>query len=176
MVTEIRRIILVTDFCCDTLPAIEYVAGFAREHDAEIVLVHVVEPLPLGIGRWYEPSRLIEQYAENARTRLKHCESEALDVYPRCSSELHFGPAVQVVAELEKKLDADLIVVSAHRRTSFLDLLLGDLSERLARRTSCPVLAVNCGLPSFAEIGSDRGWKSPTYETNRSSSHAVRFA
>jgi nucleotide-binding universal stress UspA family protein len=176
MTTQIRRILLLTDFCCDTLPMIEYVAGFAREHDAEIVLIHVVEPLPRSISRWYESSRLIEQCAENARERLEHCEREAADAYPRCRSELHFGPAIQVIADLEKKLDADLIVVPAHRRTSVFDLLLGGLSERLARRTSCPVLAVNCGLPSFGETGSDRGWESQTYETNRSSSHAVRFA
>jgi len=145
---EIKRILLATGLSSDSLEAVEYTAGVAREHACEIVLVHVIEPLPRGIARWYEPSRLLEQYAEDARNKLEQFERQALALYPRCRSELHFGVAVQVIADLAKKLEADLIVVSAHQRSGIFDLVLGGLAERLMRRTACPVLAVRWGSGS----------------------------
>ena len=145
---EIRRILLATSLSSDSQCALDYAVGLAREHASEIVLVHVIEPLPCGVARWYEPSRLLEQHAEDARSRLEDFERQALALYPRCRSELHFGAAVQVIADLAKKLDADLIVVSAHRRSEIFDLLLRGLAERLVRRTACPVLTVRWGSGS----------------------------
>jgi nucleotide-binding universal stress UspA family protein len=151
MAEEIRRIVLATSLSSDSLGAVEYIAGLAREHASELVLVHVIEPLPRGIARWYEPSRLLGQYAENARNKLEHFEKQALALYPRCRSELHFGTAAQVIADVAKKLAADLIVVSAHQPTGIFDLVLGGLAERLIRRTACPVLAVRWGGGSSHE-------------------------
>jgi nucleotide-binding universal stress UspA family protein len=141
---EIRRILLATDLSSDSRSALDYTVSLAGEHTSEIVLVHVIEPLPRGAARWFEPSRLLEQYAEDARNKLQHLERQALALNPRCRSELHFGVASQVIADLAKKLEADLIVVSAQRRMGMFDMVLGDLAGRLVRRTACPVLAVQC--------------------------------
>ena len=139
---DIGRILLPTDFSSDSLAALEYAVALAREHLSEIVLVHVVEPLPRGVARWYDPSELLEQHAEEARSKLEQFEKQALVLYPHCRSELHFGTASGVITDLASRLKANLIVVSTRRRTGIFDRLLEGLPERLVRLASCPVLAV----------------------------------
>ena len=139
---NIGRILLPTDFSSASLTALEYAVTLAHEHLSEIVLVHVVEPLPRGIARWYEPSELLEQHAEEARGKLEQFEKQARVLHSRCRSELHFGTASRVLADLASMLKANLIVVSTRRRTGIFDRLLEGLPERLTRLASCPVLAV----------------------------------
>jgi nucleotide-binding universal stress UspA family protein len=99
---EINRILLATDFSTESKTALEFTVGLAREHASEVVLVHVIEPLPHGVARWYEPSTLLERYAEDVRNRLEGFEKQALALYPRCRSELHFGPPSQTISYLAK--------------------------------------------------------------------------
>lgn len=54
---EIGRILVPIDFSLHSLAALERAIDLAREHKSEIVLVHVIEPLPHGIGRWSDPDR-----------------------------------------------------------------------------------------------------------------------
>ena len=58
---KIERILVPTDFSEHSLAALKYAIELAREHESEVVLVHVVEPLPYGIARWYEPTKLLER-------------------------------------------------------------------------------------------------------------------
>jgi len=150
---EIRPILVATDLSSEALSLFEHAAEIAREHNSEIVLVHVIEPLQWGIARWYEPTALLEEYAENARNKLQELERQALTVYPRCRCEIHFGMACQVIADLAKKLRSNLIVISAHPRSGIIRRLLGGLRERLERRASCPVLAVECAGSSKKTAG-----------------------
>lgn len=143
-----RRILVPIDFSPDSMAALEYAVSLAREHSSEIVLLHVIEPLPRGVGRWYEPSTLLEQHAEAARKKLEQFEKQALALYPRCRSELHFGAVSRVIADVASGLDADLIVLTARPRTGLLGRLLERLPERLVRTAPCPVLAVQVGVAS----------------------------
>ena len=67
-----------------------------------MILVHVVEPLPYGVGRWYEPTKLLEDYGEIASGELQRFE-KAKQLYPKCRSELHFGVVHEVIGELVSK-------------------------------------------------------------------------
>jgi len=142
---SIRRILVPTDFSTDSLTAFEYAVSVARKHQAEIILVHVTEPLPRGANHWCESSTLLEQHAEAARAKLECFEKQALARYPRCRSELHFGVVPRVIAEVARKLPVDLIVLAARARTGLLDRLLEGLPEKLMHSAPCPVLAVQVG-------------------------------
>ena len=73
---KIERILVPTDFSEHSLAASKYAIELAREHESEVVLVHVVEPLPYGVARWYEPTKLLEHYGETASVELKRFENE----------------------------------------------------------------------------------------------------
>lgn len=137
-----ERILMVTDFSRRSLAALERTIDLAREHESEIVLVHVIESLPYGVGHSSDPMKLLEHLAEDARNQLAGFTKRALSLYPKCTSELHFGIVHQVISELARKLNADLIVVAARSQRGLLERILGGLAEKLVRQAPCPVLAV----------------------------------
>lgn len=139
---KIERIMLPTDFSNHSLAALKYAIELAREHESEVILVHVVEPLPYGIARWYDPTKLLEHYGEVASGELARCEQEAKQMYPKCRSELHFGVVHEVIGELVSKLGVDLIVMSMRGQTHLLDLLIGGIAEKILKYAPCPVLRI----------------------------------
>jgi universal stress protein A len=139
---RMKRIMVPTDFSEHSLEALRYAVELAREQQAEVVLVHVVEPLPIGIARWYEPTKLLESYAETASRQLGRFVNLATQLYPKCRSELHFGTLHDVIGELVVKLEVDLIVMSMCGQTHLLDLLGGSTAEKILRHAPCPVLRV----------------------------------
>jgi len=139
---KIERILVPTDFSGHSLTALKYAVELAREHESELVLVHVVEPLPYGTTRWFEPTKLLERYGEMASSELEGFEREALQLYPKCRSELHFGVVYEVIGELVGKLKIDLIVMSMRGQTHLIDLLIGGTAEKLLRYAPCPILRI----------------------------------
>lgn len=122
--------------------ALKYAIELAREHESEVVLVHVVEQLPYGAARWSEPTKLLERYAETAKGELERFAKEAAQLYPKCCFELHFGVVHEVISELVSKLKVDLVVISMRGQTHLLDLLIGGTAEKILRYVPCPVLRV----------------------------------
>jgi nucleotide-binding universal stress UspA family protein len=92
------QILVPIDFSSDSQPALEYAVGLARRQSSEIVLIHVVESLPHGVYKWCDPSDLHDQLAKNAKRHLECFEKRALDLYPHCRSEVHFGAPAQAIA------------------------------------------------------------------------------
>lgn len=139
---KIQRIMVPTDFSGHSLEALKYAIELVRGQEPEVVLVHVVEPLPYGIARWSEPIKLLEHFAEAASGELERFEKEAMQLYPKCRSELHFGVVHEVIGELVNKLKVDLIVMSMRGQTHLLDLLIGGTAEKILRYAPCPVLRI----------------------------------
>jgi nucleotide-binding universal stress UspA family protein len=139
---KIERILVPVDFSKHSLDALKYAIELAREHGSEVVLVHVVEPLPYGVARWNEPTKLLEHYREVASDDLEHFDKEAKQLYAKCRSELHFGVVHEVLRELVSKLTVDLIVMSMRGQTHLLDLLIGGTAEKILRYAPCPVLRI----------------------------------
>ena len=142
---KIERILVPTDFSQRSLAALERAIDLAREHDSEIVLVHVIEPLPYAAGSWSDSTQLLEHCAEDGRNQLARLTKRAVALYPKCTSEVHFGILHEVISELARKLNVDLIVVAARSRHGFFERIRASLAERLLRQAPCPVLAVQVG-------------------------------
>jgi len=79
----------------------------------------------------------------DGRNQLAGFMKRALSLYPKCTSELHFGIIDQVILELARKLNVDLIVVAARSQRGLLERILGSLAEKLVRQAPCPVLTVH---------------------------------
>jgi len=139
---KIERILVPTDFSEHSLAALKYAIELADEYESEVVLVHVVGPLPKGVTRWYEPTKLIERYAETASENLQRFEKEATQCFPKCRSELHFGVVHEVIGRLVSELKVDLIVMSMRGQTHLVDRLIGGTADKLLRYAPCPILRI----------------------------------
>jgi universal stress protein A len=139
---KIEKIMVPTDFSEHSRVSLKYALDLARDHASEVVLLHVVEPLPYGAARWSDPAKLLEEYAETASGELKGFQEQAMQLYPECRSELHFGVVHEVIGELVRKFKIDLLVISMRGRTNLLDLVIGGTAEKILRYAPCPVLRI----------------------------------
>ncbi len=139
---KLERIMVPTDLSPGSFAAVKYAIDMASEHEAEVVLVHVVEQLPRGIGRRYKPTKLLEQYAETAKDDLDRLGKEATQLYPKCRTELHFGVVHDVITALVTKLKVDLVVMSMRRHVHPLNHLISGVGEKILRHVPCSVLRI----------------------------------
>jgi nucleotide-binding universal stress UspA family protein len=139
---------VATDFSAHSRAAVQYAVELARELEAEVVLIHVVEPLPYRSARWGDPTKLLEYHLEVASAKLEQLERETTHLDDKCRREIHFGVVHEVIAEQASKLKIGLIIISMPVRTHLLDLLIGSIANKILRYVPTPVLRLRAGASS----------------------------
>lgn len=134
------KIVHPTDFSSASDAALDLALELAKEHGAEIVLLHVID----------EPHLLQEE--ERAAERQKEAEGRLLDLRGRCdgiscSCAVEIGPAAQTIVWFAWEHGADLIVMGTHGATGFKHTYIGSVAEKVIRHTRCPVLVVRPPAP-----------------------------
>lgn len=142
---KIKRILVPTDFSRHSLKALDYAIDFAQPHDAELLLVNVVEPIR-NTRLLPDVSELLESRREDAAEKLAALEKRTQERYRNCRTEVHFGVPYEAIAEVAKKWHADLIIVATHGHTGLHHFFLGSVAERVVRIAECPVLTVRASL------------------------------
>lgn len=138
-----KNILLATDFSDASKHALAYAAAFARLHDAKLFVAHVMSPEP-------HPSIPIEPYVPPnldrirvvAERDLRNLATEEPLQHMSYEEVLEEGPIGNVVSNIIRQKEIDLLVLGTHGRTGLKKLLLGSVAEELFRLASCPVLTV----------------------------------
>jgi len=127
-----KRILLATDFSARSDRALGRAVRLARAASAELVLLHVVDE--------DHPARLLELERREAEAMLEEMVQTIEGV--RCRTRVEAGDPSGSMVEVTKGVDADLLVVGAHRRRLLKDVFVGGTMERTIRRTGRPALMV----------------------------------
>jgi nucleotide-binding universal stress UspA family protein len=144
---QLRKILLPTDFSGCANYALPYAAVIARATGANIICVHVVEPIVPAVGYTGlgEPMPIaditeqLEDSAERELPQLAECEDlKGLDV----EELIVHGDAAAEIVRVAGERGVDLIVVSSHGRTGLGRIIFGSTAEAVVRHASCPVLVV----------------------------------
>lgn len=152
---EIHSVLLPTDFSECANYALSYAASFARQANAALICVHVIEPVapPVGYTGLAEPlpvsdiSEQLEDSAERELPKISQCEECAgLNV----EEVITHGDAASEIVRVARERGVDLIVIASHGRTGLGRILFGSTAEAVVRHASCPVLVVK------PPAGSDR--------------------
>lgn len=137
---KLRSIVVPVDFSEPSLDALAHALALARKHEAQLTLLHVIEPRP--------PTMLVDatQAHRNARAaaheRLTQLADTTKRVWSRTGRELRAGAPVDTITALAQRANADLIVVGTHGRTGLKRAFIGSVAERVVRLAPCPVLVV----------------------------------
>lgn len=143
----IRRILVPTDFSLPAQKALRYAIEFAKRFDAELVLVHVVEPPAYAAA--FSRGGPIEETEEQRRayewfdSQLQNQANEEIPETVRYKKVLLKGTASTEVAQCAVRESADLIVMATSGRSGLKDVILGSTAERVLRRSPCPVMTVH---------------------------------
>jgi len=143
-VTEIRKLLVATDFSPHSEQAVEDAVMLARTFGAEIHLVHAFD-VPVPVVTPYEvavPTGFVEQARESARTRLAAVQEKVTASGVHAEAHLTEAPAAQAVARIAEEIDADLIVMGTRGNTGLKHVLLGSVAERTLRIAPCSVWTV----------------------------------
>ena len=139
----LRTILAATDFSATANLALAWAEEIARAHGACVEIVHALN-LPLLVPEMAAPTAefldAVEQAAERTlreavgRIRGGGCEVKA---------RLVPGQPSQVVLDVARQLQPDLIVLGTRGLTGIRHLLLGSTTERVVQHARVPVLSVH---------------------------------
>ncbi len=144
---RLKKILLPTDFSGCANYALPYAAAIARATKAQIICVHVVEPVVPAVGYTgladpmpiADISEQLEDSAERQLPKLAECEEcTGLNV----EEVIVHGDAAAEIVRVASEQEVDLIVISSHGRTGFGRIIFGSTAESVVRHASCPVLVV----------------------------------
>lgn len=145
-----QKILVPTDFSQASKQALPYATELAKLHQAEVVLVHVMEiphypTLFEGTALVVPPidDGLREQLGEQLR---KTAADVATEHGVRSRAVLREGPPTAELLDCAKEEGADLIVIATHGYTGLKHMLLGSTAEQVVRHACCPVLTIRADL------------------------------
>jgi nucleotide-binding universal stress UspA family protein len=145
--TAIQRILYATDFSERSRVALQLASWLARDHKAELVILHAVPP----------PTDTLEEVITEHSTGLDReaagrLLSQLTPAVPnvRFTRELKEGDPAAQILEAAKQNQCDLIVMGTHGRTGLARLVMGSVAEQVVRNTPCPVVTVKAPFAAAA--------------------------
>ena len=133
--------------------ASDLAADLARASDAELILLHVIDELPVteGIGRYaqVEGVSLEELNARYRATRslsdvvIHDAETRAREAgVTRVSSLVVEGDAAAEIVEQARLANADMVFLGSHGLSDIQGLLIGSVSHKVLHQAPCTCVVV----------------------------------
>ena len=139
-----RTILVPTDFSPTAERALALAEELARAAGpAQLVLVNAYAvPLELEALALYGAKRVFDELALESRKRLEEIQTRIKRKGLQVECRGNHGRPEDVIVELARKENADLIVIGTHGRTRLPHVLLGSVAERVIRSAPCPVITI----------------------------------
>jgi universal stress protein E len=132
------RLLCATDLLRKSESAIDRAGLLAEQLGAELSLLHVTPPT--------ESDSLLEQDLQRASERLtSRSQPPSWRFGPAPTVLVRAGHPVPVLTRTAEELDADLLVLGAHRKRA-VRAVAGTIAERMLSQRRCPVLIVQHGV------------------------------
>lgn len=140
-IPTLRRILLATDLSPATDLATEWAFELAHRNDAALLVVSVIDPDDLVL-----PGGGFRVRVDQVRDRRESVAQRLVERGREIGVKVDFlvwtgapGESIVAAAEAER---VDMVLVGAHKRGLLSRLVIGSVSEYVARHATCPVLIV----------------------------------
>jgi nucleotide-binding universal stress UspA family protein len=154
MIPKIQKILYATDLSPNSDYAFRYAINAAKQHDANIVILHVLERLsdpmlamlPSDLV-WVQRKKTSEEAIVQIKDRLKLFFEKELqhdpDYEKRAESiEVLVGYPADAILKQAEKLNCDMIVMGSHGKGVISQTFLGSVTKQVLRRTRKPIFIV----------------------------------
>ena len=142
---SLKKILVPVDFSDYSKKALRYARPFAEQFGAEIILLHVVEPVVTPESYYFVPPGLEEanvRRADSVRKRLTDLRKDELGTEIRGDTVVQLGKPFHEIVKVAQVEQVDLIILTTHGYTGLKHVMLGSNAERVVRHAPCPVLVV----------------------------------
>jgi nucleotide-binding universal stress UspA family protein len=159
MIPSIKKILYATDLSDNARHVFAYAAAIANRFDAEIIILHAVEPISpytqqrlsemIGESQWAEMQKNKEQetvdlirqrldrFCQEMGSELNACPFQVADILVKR------GNAVEAILEQSRSNHCDLIVMGTHGHGTLADVFVGSTARRVIRRSQVPVMVAH---------------------------------
>jgi len=150
---DIKTIIAPTDLSDLSAKGVDYACSLAKNVGAKIIIINVVkveELISLVRQMKDAPS---PRWDNGLEERLIQHHGRLLDEFtkqqlPGLSADINMravvklGEPYKIILDCAHEEKADMIVMSTHGRSGLPRMMLGSVTEKVLRSSSCPVLAI----------------------------------
>ena len=141
----VSSILVPTDFSENAQQALGLAKEIARGTSATVHLIHVVEPVVYPADWSYaqvgfaDIEQELQQNAENELTKLAEAlKADGFEV----STAVCRGRASDEICAYAKDNSISILAIGTHGRSGLEHFLFGSTTERVLRKSPCPVLSV----------------------------------
>jgi nucleotide-binding universal stress UspA family protein len=151
---QIKKIICPTDFSEPARMGLLAGIELAEKFSAELILAHVIAPIPMIAGTYslsgaHLPQVAGTQYPEMLQ-QMEVGAAEAMNDLINSVVPVHLHPVQHIlqgrpadeIVHLAEKESADLIVIATHGHSGIDRFLFGSVTERVMRKAPCHVMAI----------------------------------
>jgi len=166
----LSNVLFLTDFSRASASALPFATRIARTYGAKLTALHVVVPTVSTYMAGEMSASAIRGLEDFAHEEMKKLDQQL--VGQPCKTIVECGNDVwEVVHEVLRDQEIDLIVLGTHGRTGVKKVLMGSFAEEIFRQATAPVLTVGPAVPA-AEKGDDR-FRCVLFATDFSTSSAA---
>ena len=143
----LKKILCPTDFSEPACKAIKAAGEMAEKFSSELILIHVVGPVPVletptGLAG-FDVAAYQQELSDSAESSLQLRLEEHIPESVNARTLVVHGEAAHEIVRVAKEEGVDLIVVSTHGATGWRERIFGAVSEKVLRHAECPVLTVH---------------------------------
>jgi len=149
---HLKSLLVPVDFSDFSLKALAYANFLAKQSEASLDLLHVVEPSRIPKGLKMSHADWEELMVHDAACSLRQLAGDEIEQDICVHTEVRVGNPCQEICNAASRQNQDLIVVGTHGRTGLMHLFLGSTAERVVRFAPCSVLVVRVGDQNDAGI------------------------
>jgi nucleotide-binding universal stress UspA family protein len=149
-----KRILCPTDFSEPALMALKRAEEMARHFGAEVLVVHIIPPVPSPhaeedppVATSFDVPLYQQELAIYAEKVLKELVSHQVSPEVRTRDLVSTGEAAPEILRLARQEHVDLIVIASHGLAGWRRLVFGSVAEKVVRQAPCPVLNIMPPVP-----------------------------
>ncbi|MGC2423104.1 MAG: universal stress protein [Nitrospirota bacterium] len=140
----ISHILHPTDFSEGAGAALDYAKSLAKQYNASLTLLYVMNDIRQGEG-WYVPHISLDNFFAEmetaAKKKLEHYCYEELQDIKNVNSVVTAGEPDEEIVDYSKKNGVDLIVMGSYSKSG-MDFLFGSTARKVLKKADCPILCV----------------------------------
>lgn len=134
---KLQQVLVAIDRSAMAGEALKRAISIAKEKSAELIVIHVIEPLFLEVP--YAKSVDEDKIRQKLTEEIDRLNSQAQVEYLLF---IESGPAAGTIGHTAEKIQADLLVVGSHGKKDIQSNHFGSTTLKLIQRTHIPVLVV----------------------------------
>lgn len=139
----IKKILIPTDGSDSSIHAAEYGISIAKMHEAQIIVVNVLDTFVIDRFSKVTERKVVEQELnDDGRRHINYVLGLAEKSSVKATWLIERGRPFEHIVRLANSLDVDLIVMGTYGRRGVEKMAIGSVSERVIEYSKCPVIVV----------------------------------